>query len=137
MRATQSPRRRECSRSRPRLRTTERTSSRRLQSESLSCGSDGIHKIRRGRKLLAIRLPALCMNARLLLESLALEQIKPPIGSRVDEELEIRIECELIVGRVYGELHSAIASEQNLETGQGLAHVGQRDRLPLPRPSAA
>ena len=74
---------------------------------------------------------------RLFLEALPLEQIQPPIGARVDEQLEIRIERELVVAREHGQLDAAVAREEILEPRDGLADVRQRHGVALPRPAAA
>src|SRR5439155_814680 len=114
-RARRQPPRRGCLHSPPRRRTTTPMASRRLESESFGGGRYGIHKIGSGGKLLAIRLPTFGMHARLLLEAFPLEQVEPSIRSRVDEQLEIRIERELVVGRIDRQLHPAVPREQNLE----------------------
>ena len=74
-----------------------RMESRRLKAEPLRRCGHRVDEIRRGGKVLAIRLPALRVHDRLLLEALPLEQIQPAIGARVDEQLEIRIERQLVV----------------------------------------
>src|SRR5205085_1055176 len=99
---------------RPRGRTAVPVRSRGLQSEPLRARSDGVHEIGRRRKMLSIRFPTLRVHGRLLLEPLALEEIQPAIRARVDEQLEVWIERQLIVRREYRELDAAVAREQDL-----------------------
>src|SRR5262245_26853520 len=87
--------------------------------------------------MLPIRLPALGFDARLLLESFPLEQVKPAVGARVDEQLEVRIERKLIIRRERRQLDATISGEKNLEPRDRLTNVGQRDVLAFPRAAAA
>src|SRR5512146_883490 len=75
--------------------------------------------------MLATRLPALRANTAMLLEPLAFQQVQPAVRPRINEQLEIGIERELILARVHRELHTAVPRHEQLEPGARYAHVGQ------------
>src|SRR5437867_3084938 len=97
--------------------------SRALESESLYGCLYGANQFGRGRKLRSPLLPALRPDDALLLQSLPLQEIVPTVRARVDEELEIRVQRELILRGVYRELHTAVSTEQHFQPRDLLAHV--------------
>src|SRR5258705_309034 len=97
--------------------------------ESLGVGVE-----RRSRRALPrIRSPQPFFERRALLEVHAAQQIHPAIGPGVDEELELRAQRDLILGREQGDFHAAVGRQRNLETRHGVTHIGKRHHLPRPR----
>ena len=83
--------------------------SHRLKAEPLGRCCHRVDEIRCGGKMLAIGLPALRLHDRLLLEALALEQVQPAIRPCIDEQLEIRIERQLVVAGVDRDFGATVA----------------------------
>src|SRR5438094_387412 len=119
------------------MRTAVRRDSRRLQAQALDGGRERARQLRRRREILSLHLPALGADALLLLEPLPFQQVEPTIGSCVDEELEMRIERQLILRREDRELDAAVAGEEDLELRDLLTNIGERDALSLPTLRAA
>src|SRR5689334_19715585 len=91
----------------PRARTRAVADSRRCQGKALRCCRYGLYEIRSRRELRPLESPAPRANHPPFLEPLALQDVEPLVGARVDEQLEMRIQRELILAGVDGELHSA------------------------------
>src|SRR6266550_3496909 len=109
----------------------------RVEAETLHRRLNCVHEVRGRRKLGPALLPALRAHDTLFLETLSLEQIVPAIRARIEEELEIRVERELILRRKDRQLDAPIPSEKHLQPRDLFADVVERQRLALPAAARA
>src|SRR5690349_150991 len=101
------PRHRARSRGPREVRTRVVEVSRSGECEPLRCCRHCLHQIRCWRELRTLEPPTSRAHHPTFLESLPLEDVKPLIGARVNEQLEMRVERELVLARVDGEFHAA------------------------------
>src|SRR6266404_1570823 len=106
--------------------------SRTLDRETFRRRGNRITQRRRRRALPRLDSPQALLQRCSLLEVHAIEQVHPPIRARVDEELDLRSQRQLILGREERDLHPTIGRERNLETRHGVAHIGERQYLTRP-----
>lgn len=83
------------------------------------------------------QLPTPGRDDRALFEAHAKQEIEPSITSRVDEELELRVERDLVVGSVHGDFHAAGGREGNLQATNGVLGIRQCDLITGPAPPAS
>src|ERR1700680_1964820 len=87
---------------------------------------------RRRRALPRLNPPQTLLQRCPLLEVHAVEEVHPTIRARVDEQLDLRRQGELILGCKERDFHPTISRERNLQTRDGIAHIRKGQRLPRP-----
>src|SRR3954463_11455367 len=102
-----------------------------LDVEAFSGCRDGIAERRRRRALPRLDAPQSLLERRSLLQVHAVEEIDPAVRSRVDEQLELRAQRQLIFRSEQRDLAPAVRSQWHLETSARVADVGKRDGLAL------
>src|SRR5579863_3052033 len=110
--------------------------SRGRESETRHRGVERLGQLRRRFEIVAAEFPTARGHDAPLLEAESDEEIQPPVAAAVDEQLEMRIDGELVLGRVDRDLGPARRCERRLDPPDRILHVRERDCSARPVPLA-